>query len=131
MCKCCFGPLEEESCGWPKGTVRAIIALITIPLGFLLAVGLIIYLVIKEEYLVATGINGVVWGAVGTVIGHYFGSRSAEGATKLMNHVQEELIKSRNMEISRDIQISRGIRGIERRHMSDNMDDLSEIVIQE
>ena len=54
----CCGKNEKESCGWPKGTVRAVIALTTIPLGFLTALVIMVLLIIKEQYLVATGING-------------------------------------------------------------------------
>ena len=108
MCTCCFGTVEGESCGWPKGTVRAVIALITIPLGFVTAITIIILLVVKEQYLVAVGINGVVWGLIGTIIGYYYGSRSAEGAAKMISDIEHEITESRNMEIARSLEIHRG-----------------------
>lgn len=101
MCEGCFGSIEGESCGWPKGTVRACVALITIPLGFLSSIIIMIILVVKEQYTVALGVNSVIWGVVGSIIGHYFGSKQAEGAAKMMSQTEHELIESRNLEISR------------------------------
>ena len=75
MCKCCFGPIEGESCGWPKGTVRATVALTTIPLGFLASIIIMVILIVKEQYTIALGINSVIWGLIGSIIGHYFGSK--------------------------------------------------------
>ena len=97
MCKCCFGSIEEESCGWPKGTVRASIAMITIPLGFLSTTAVIIILIIKEQYTIALGVNSVIWGVVGTIVGHYFGTKQAEGAAKIISQNDQELIRSQNM----------------------------------
>ena len=97
MCKCCFGSIEGESCGWPKGTVRASIAMITIPLGFLSTTAVIIILIVKEQYTIALGVNSVIWGVVGTIVGHYFGTKQAEGAAKMISQNDQELIRSQNM----------------------------------
>ena len=105
----CFGSIEGESCGWPKGTVRATVALTTIPLGFISSLVIMIILIIKEQYTIALGINSVIWGVIGTIIGHYFGSKQAEGAAKLISQTEHELIESRNIEIARSIPISRNI----------------------
>ena len=99
MCKCCFGDIEGESCGWPRGTVRACIALSTIFVSFLAATIIIIILIIKEQYTIALGINSVIWGVIGTIIGHYFGTKQAEGAAKLISQTEHELIESRNREL--------------------------------
>ena len=97
MCKCCFGSIEGESCGWPKGTVRASIAMITIPLGFLSTTAVMIILIVKEQYTIALGVNSVIWGVVGTIVGHYFGTKQAEGAAKMISKNDQELIRSQNM----------------------------------
>lgn len=97
---CCCGPLKDESCGWPKGTVRASVALVTIPLGFISSVVLMVVLIVKEQYTIALGVNNVIWGVIGTIIGHYFGSRQAEGAAKMISETEKELIKARDKEIS-------------------------------
>ena len=100
MCTCCFGNVEGESCGWPKGTVRATVALVTIPLGFAAATAVVGVLMWKEQYTAATGIIGTIFGIVGTIIGHYFGSKQAEGAAQLISQTEHELIESRNQEIA-------------------------------
>lgn len=69
------GPLENESCGWPRGTVRATIALVSIPIGFASAITIMIILIIQKQYEIALGINNVVWVAIGTILGYYFGSK--------------------------------------------------------
>lgn len=102
---CCFGTIEGESCGWPKGTVRACVTLITIPIGFLSSVAAMIILIINEEYTIALGINSVIWGVVGTIVGHYFGTKQAEGAAKLISQTEHELIESRNLIISKIIDV--------------------------
>lgn len=101
MCNCCFGSTEGESCGWPRGTVRACVALTTIPLGFLASTIIMVILIIKEQYTIALGVNGVIWGVIGTIIGHYFGAKQSEGAAKMISQAEHELIESRNMEIAR------------------------------
>jgi hypothetical protein len=104
MCKCCFGNIEGESCGWPRGTVRSIIALITIPLSFISAIGIMIALIVKEQYLVAVGINSVIFGVIGTIIGYYYGTKSAEGAAKLISDTEHEILRSvGNNNINRNI----------------------------
>ncbi len=109
MCKCCFGNIEGESCGWPKGTVRACIAISTISLTFLASIIIMVILIIKEQYTIALGINSVIWGIIGTIIGHYFGSKQAEGAAKMISQTEHELIESRNREIDYNREMSRGI----------------------
>ena len=100
MCKICFGDIEEESCGWPKGTVRACIAIIIIPVSFIAAIGATAYLIYKEKYEIATGIVGLMFSVVSAVIGYYFCSKNAEGAAKMISQTEHELIESRNKEMS-------------------------------
>ena len=122
MCKCCFGDIKGESCGWPKGTVRAVISLVTIPLGFISTALIIVILVWKEQYTIALGANSVIWGVIGTIIGHYFGSKQAEGAAKLIAKNDHDIMTSRNLELqSRNIILSRN----NPRHMDDD-----EVIVQ-
>lgn len=107
MCRCCFGDVEGESCGWPKGTVRGTIALVSIPMAFAIACACMVILIIKDQYEVALGINGGIWSVVGTIIGYYFGTKQGEAAAKLLSQNGHELIESRNREIDRNIQLSR------------------------
>ncbi len=98
MCKCCFGNIEGESCGWPKGTVRAIVALTTILLAFGAAGAVVGVLLWKEQYTAATGVIGTMFGVVGTII--YFGTKQAEGAAKLISKNEHELIESHNLDVA-------------------------------
>jgi len=116
MCNCCFGSVEGESCGWPKGTVRATVALTTIPLGFIASLVIMIILIIKEQYTIALGVNSVIWGVIGTIIGHYFGTKQAEGAAKIVAQTEHELIEQRNKEI--DLGIISTNRSIRNRSLS-------------
>lgn len=105
MCKSCFGDVEGESCGWPKGTVRSCIALIIIPISFISAISITIIFVLREQYEIASSIIGLMFTVVGTVIGYYFGSKQgensakAENAAKMILQTEHELIESRNKEI--------------------------------
>jgi len=106
MCKCCIGPYENQSCGWPKGTVRAVIALSVIFLGVMSLATLMILLYASEKFEAAIGVGSTIGGLVGIVIGYYFGSRGAEGAAEGAAHMivntENQLLKtqeamSRNM----------------------------------
>lgn len=95
---CCCGPLPDESCGWPKGTVRAVIALITISLAFVLAGVCIVLLIVYDQTTTAISVLGIMFGVVGTVIGHYFGSRTAESASKALAASQQQVIDTKSEE---------------------------------
>lgn len=125
MCNCCLGSLSSESCGWPKGTVRATISLITIPLGFILTAIIIIILIFKEQYTIALGVHGVIWGVIGTIVGHYFGSKQAEGAAKLISEAEHDIINMRNNEILSSVRNGNGNRNSNNndRNNNDNNND--------
>ena len=107
MCKCCFGNVEGESCGWPKGSIRGIIALISIPMSFTIACAAMILLIIKEQYSVALGFSNGIWGVVGTIVGYYFGTKQGESAAKLLSQAGHDIIESRNREIEQNHLLTR------------------------
>ena len=131
----CIGHTEGESCGWPKGTVRATIALMTIPIGFLSLIAVMAVMIWKEQYTAALGITNGILGIVGTIVGYYFGSKQAEGAAKMVSKADHELIDAKNHEISL-LEGTRGIRSRRRRSrprpdsidMSD--DELTEVIVE-
>jgi len=94
----CLGNIPDESCGWPKGTVRSALSLIIVNIGLLSLVTLMILLFTAEKYEAAIGVGGSIGGFVGIVIGYYFGSKSAEGAAKLISKVEGDLL-DRNREL--------------------------------
>lgn len=133
----CLGPHKDESCGWPKGTVRATIAVIVIILSIAAMSTLMILFFTSEKYEAALGIAGTIAGIMSIVIGYYFGAKSAEGAAQLMATTEERLLevqKQRNMELliqddrySRNNQRSRQ----KKRRRRPNSDiELEEIVIE-
>ena len=65
----CCGDNQAEACGWPTGTIRAIIAVVAVILSFLSAVAVMIVLMIKEQYATAVGVNSGLWGVLGAIIG--------------------------------------------------------------
>ncbi len=132
---CCFGTVEGESCGWPKGTVRACVTLITIPIGFIASIAMMIILIVQGQYKIALGINSVIWGVIGTIIGHYFGTKQAEGAAKMILQSEHELIESRNLELTRNHEIARnqGInRGLNQEYIPvpNQMEDNNDVIIE-
>jgi uncharacterized membrane protein YgcG len=90
---CCCGPLENQSCGWPAGTVRAVIALVTIILSFAAAISIMIMLIVYNQYAIAVGINSSIWGIVGGIIGYYFGTRQANEATESIIRARDETLR--------------------------------------
>ena len=97
MCCKCTNP--DEACGWPKKTVRATIALSVVISVVVSAIVCMIWLVVVKQYESALGILATLTGLVGTIIGYYFGSRSAESASQLIAQAEHELIESRNKEM--------------------------------
>ena len=96
--KCCSNP--NEACGWPRKTVRATIALIVIPTVISAAIAMMILLFIRDQYESALGILATLTGLLGTIVGYYFGSRSAERVSDLIAQTEHEIIESRNRELS-------------------------------
>lgn len=94
----CLGTIPDESCGWPKGTVRSTLSLIIIITGLASMSTLMILLFTKDQYEAAIGVAGTIAGFVGLVIGYYFGSKSAEGAAKMISNVETQIME-RNREL--------------------------------
>ena len=79
MSVCCNGN-QDEACGWPRKTVRATIALVSIPIIITGSIVLMILLFWRGKYSSALGVLSGLTGILGTIIGYYFGSRSAENS---------------------------------------------------
>ena len=110
MCRCCFGDVEGESCGWPKGSIRGTIALISIPMAFLMTCACMIILIVKDQFNIALGMNNGIWGVVGTIVGYYFGTKQGEAAAKLLSKAGHDIIESRNREIEQNNLLTRELR---------------------
>jgi hypothetical protein len=100
-----------EAFGWPKGTVRGLIAIIICITIVLIMSVLMILFFIKEQYESALGILSVLSGILGSIIGYYFGSRSAETATDTISKMEHEMNEVRTREMNtREINNNQGLR---------------------
>jgi hypothetical protein len=98
---CCCGPLQDEACGWPKGTVRAALALLIVLGAFIIAGGMIVMLIIYGQITVAVGVLGTIFTVVGSVSAYYFSSQQAAAATKLATDTAQRIADSKDQEIAR------------------------------
>lgn len=127
----CLGSNENESCGWPKGTVRASIALTTIPIGFLTLTSVMILLFVREQYTPALGISNGLLAIMSAIVGYYFGSKQAEGAAKLVSDAKEDTIRSKEHEISMMNNIrSRSVRNLHDNTFDDELDVIVDVTPQ-
>ena len=101
MGNCCCGTNQNESCGWPKGTVRAAISIIIIVLTFALAGAGIIILIFRDEIVYAMGILSTIFTIISAVIAYYFGSKTGEAAGKAIVESSERRLAEKDREISR------------------------------
>ena len=125
----CTDHNPNEACGWPKKTIRGAIALIIIPIIILLMGSMMIMFFIIGQYESALGILSVLSGTSGSIIGYYFGSRSAESAADTISNMEHELIESKNMEIK--AMGSRGFRYISNNNAIMEEDEIEEVVIDQ
>ena len=83
----CCGGLQGMACGWPKGTVRAIIA-ITLLIVVLIVEGfLAVWLVVHGNETAAVGVGAGMLAEVGAAFGFYFGSRSSKTDDDTRHHL--------------------------------------------
>lgn len=83
----------NEALGWPPGSVRAVLALSIIPLTMAGSIALMILMFVKEQYSAALGILSGLTGMAGSVVGYYFGTKTAEKAGKEISKVRDEEVK--------------------------------------
>lgn len=100
MGNCCCGPIVTESCGWPRGTVRAMMAVIGIVVCLLVTGSAELIFIFRNEYVYALGIQNVITGVISIIIGYYFGSKSSQAATDALSDASEKLMAAKDREIS-------------------------------
>jgi hypothetical protein len=101
------GKNDGESCGWPAGTIRALLAVIVIVGVLIGSLVLMFFMFFSNQYAYALGILSGLTGFTGTVLGYYFGSKSAEKANG-------EIIKAHEREmVSKDIHIENLSRNVD------------------
>lgn len=82
---------SDYALGMPSGSVRGIITLILIPLLNISAIVLMFFFFFRNQYESALGILAGLTGINGSIIGYYFGSKSADKSTKEIVNANEKL----------------------------------------
>ena len=90
---------NNEALGCPSGSVRAILALLIIPPIILGSISMMFMMFLREQYTSALGILSALTGFAGSVIGYYFGTKSAEKAGKEISKVHDKEIEMKNEQI--------------------------------
>ena len=65
------------------------------------AISAMLILFISGQYTIALGINNGIFGVIGTIVGHYFGTKQAEGAANMISRTDHDLIQSMSTQIVR------------------------------
>lgn len=73
---CCCGFIENEPCGYPKGTIRSALAVIVTSIVCLGMMAALIMLLVYQQWAIAVAVAEAMLGVLGTVLGYYFGTRS-------------------------------------------------------
>jgi hypothetical protein len=73
---CCCGFIENEPCGFPKGTIRSTLAIIVTSIVCLGMMAALIMLLVYQQWAIAVAVAEAMLGVLGTVLGYYFGTRS-------------------------------------------------------
>lgn len=75
--KLCCGSIANMACGWPTGSVRALIAVIISLVSVLVFAFLVVYFTIQNNANIALAGAGLLSTVLAGVIGYYFGSRTS------------------------------------------------------
>ncbi|AYV77350.1 MAG: hypothetical protein Barrevirus41_1, partial [Barrevirus sp.] len=97
----CCGPSPDDACGWPKNTIRALLAVLIVVLAFAIAAAVIIILIINQHITEAIGVLGIVFTVVGSVTAFYFSSQQAQANNKAMVDANQRILEAKDREIGR------------------------------
>ena len=127
----CCGQNQDEACGWPRGTVRAMLALVIVVLAFMMASAMITMLIVYAQITVAVGIFGTVFTVVSAVTAYYFSTQAANASNKVLRDAAVQVSESkdeiiRHLTDTQDRMLSRRVRGFKRTKKF-NDDPLDEI----
>ena len=127
----CCGQNQDEACGWPKGTVRAMLALVIVVLAFIMASAMITMLIVYSQITVAVGIFGTVFTVVSAVTAYYFSTQAATASNKVLRDAATQVSESkdeiiRHLTQTQDRMLSRRIRGFKRtKKANDPLDQIN------
>ena len=81
------------ACGWPKGTVRAIIAIVLLIVVMAVEGFLVVWLAVAGDATSAIAVGAAMMAELGAVGGFYYGSRSSKPNDDTTHH--EDLERGR------------------------------------
>jgi hypothetical protein len=87
----CCGGLQGMACGWPKGTVRAIIAITLLIVVLAVESFLVVWLAIAGDHTSAIAVGAAMMAELGAVGGFYYGSRTSKGNKDDTTHHDDDL----------------------------------------
>ena len=82
-----------------SGSVRAILALLIVPPIILGSLALMFLMFTRDQYTSALGILSGLTGLSGSIVGYYFGTKSAEKASKEITKVHNREIEAKDRHI--------------------------------
>ncbi|MCJ7638159.1 MAG: hypothetical protein MUO21_11780 [Nitrososphaeraceae archaeon] len=125
----CCGPIPNESCGWPRGTITGTLAIIIITITMLTGTSAVIILItIYNQHTVAVGILGTMFVVVSAVTTHYFDKQANKAIVDAKNSEIDRLAETNTRIINRELvrsNRSRKIRSIKKKKK--NNADLLEV----
>ena len=68
-------PRDEHAFGWPKGSVRAILALEVVSIALVAAIVIVVRLPMDNPLVLSA--SGFLWGAGNLALGYYLGKQDA------------------------------------------------------
>lgn len=106
------GPFENEACGWPKNTIRAIIAVNIVLLSFGATVSALIYLLVRNDTndtAIALGLQSAIWAVLGSIVTFYFTTKMNDSATDKLRCANEALLADKDGQIQSMRQVQRDL----------------------
>lgn len=111
---CCCGFIENEPCGFPKGTIRSTLAIIVTSVVCVGMIVALVLLLLAQQWAIAVAVAEAMLGVLGTVLGYYFGSRSASKdnaniiETGLLDNESENILRNSRVRPNPKISQTRG-----------------------
>jgi hypothetical protein len=81
----CCGSIANMACGWPAGSVRALIAVIISLVSVCVFAFMVIYFTLQNNSNIALAGAGLLSTVLAAVIGYYFGTRTGSGPSTLLS----------------------------------------------
>lgn len=88
------GTNQNEACGWPSGTIRAAISSVCIFATIAVAGAMSFYFAYIKEYGWSMSALGIMGTIIGSMLGYYFGTKSSENATRVINDAHNTLLQN-------------------------------------